>query len=391
MLAVWTFWESATPYTASVSDLQNNGVFNGTIYVYPSAVGPTLQTVSNTSAQILYAKDITGSGVGHYDTVTVTFTCTSTPTICATSMITSGGIVAVEYSGADTMYPLDSSSAGYSTSGNPTSLLDSGTVAPANANLLVFGGGTIDTPGATAVAGSLFTAVQHSGGSITEQLINTSPNNVLQRATAGLSVLGTGNWVMQMAIFRDASWTVANGFGPVRNGQIHADQFPGVNSAAQADSAAPGGITEGTVILPPSMALNGADCTNCTWNQPNVGANFGTTFWDLRKGFYLQSSLDNGVTSNSTCCGFVEGVIGQANFVSPLWTKVYPPTLSASVNRVDSAAVFEMCLNGQGTSPECSAGDIHTYNANIAVEIAMEQEDPANDATIGALAAIHQV
>jgi hypothetical protein len=54
MLAVWTFWESTSTYTASVSDSQNNGIYNGTIYVYPSAVGPTLQSASNASAQILY-------------------------------------------------------------------------------------------------------------------------------------------------------------------------------------------------------------------------------------------------------------------------------------------------------------------------------------------------
>jgi hypothetical protein len=77
------------------------------------------------------------------------------------------GVVVAEYSGADTMYPLDSVSAGYSTSGNPTNLLDSGTVAPANSNLLVFGGGTWD--GGSLIAGSGFTSIQASGGSITEQ------------------------------------------------------------------------------------------------------------------------------------------------------------------------------------------------------------------------------
>lgn len=60
-----------------------------------------------------------------------------------------------EYSGADQSYPLDSVSAGYSTYGNPTILLDSGTVAPAKANLLVFGGGTSDR--GSAGAGSGFT------------------------------------------------------------------------------------------------------------------------------------------------------------------------------------------------------------------------------------------
>ena len=136
------------------------------------------------------------------------------------------------------MCPLDSVSAGYSTSGNMTNLLDSGTVAPANANLLVFGGGTSDN--GTAIGGSGFTAVQNSGGSITEQLINSpsSPNNTLQRATATLALGATGNWVMQMAVFRDASWTVAGGWPPARLGQIiYASQFPGADASAKIQNA----------------------------------------------------------------------------------------------------------------------------------------------------------
>jgi len=68
-------------------------------------VGPTLQSAASTptNAQIFYAANIIGSGVGHNDTVTVTFTCVSS---CTSPSITAGGIVAVEYSGLDTMYPL---------------------------------------------------------------------------------------------------------------------------------------------------------------------------------------------------------------------------------------------------------------------------------------------
>lgn len=228
MLAVWTFWESTSTYTASVSDSQNNGIYNGTIYVYPSAVGPTLQSASNASAQILYAADITGSGVGHYDTVTVTFTCVSS---CGSPSISAGGIVAVEYSGADTFYPLDSASAGYNYSGNPTTTMDSGTVAPANANILLFGGGTNDT--GTATPGSGFSNVLTSGApnnSIVEQ--NTTPitsNNTLQRATGGLSA--SGNWVMQMAVFRAASWGLVGG-SPVSAGQSLVSN-PGVFTETQ--------------------------------------------------------------------------------------------------------------------------------------------------------------
>jgi len=63
LLAVWTFWQSVFPYTASVDDHTTG---NNTWY---SAVGPTLQSASSTSGQIFYAKKINGSGVGHNEQV----------------------------------------------------------------------------------------------------------------------------------------------------------------------------------------------------------------------------------------------------------------------------------------------------------------------------------
>src|SRR5580698_9333502 len=106
--------------------------------------------------------------------VTLTLTCTSTPTICASATIT-GGVVAVEYSGLDQNNPLDSVSAGYSTFNTPTNLLDSGNVNPANSNLLVFGAGIADAdPSGGLIAGNGFTGIQaqHNatiGSAITEQ------------------------------------------------------------------------------------------------------------------------------------------------------------------------------------------------------------------------------
>jgi hypothetical protein len=226
LLVVWATW---SPSSVSVSNVQdsNNPQF-------PSAVGPTVQSASNTAAQILYQNNIRPtSGT---DTVKVTFSGGTAST---------ASCVAVEYSGADLNYPLDSVSAGYSTSGNPTSLLDSGTVAPANSNLLVFAGGVSDS--GTANAGTGFTGIQShnfsSGMAITEQNTSTiTGNNVLQRATACLSDVSclapVGDWVMQMAVFRDASWTVTGAWSPVRIKSIrYADQFPGVDIGDQINHA----------------------------------------------------------------------------------------------------------------------------------------------------------
>lgn len=227
LIVLWMTWSpSSLTLNLGYTDPAGN--------TYASAVGPTIQTASNTAAQIVYAKNLPNGG---NDAIHFPF--------ANSGSATSVSCVAVEYSGLDTMYPLDSVSAGYSNSVNPTGLLDSGTVAPANANLLVFGGGTSDTS-YTVSAGSGFTSVQNNPGSITEQFINspTSPNNTLQRATACLAIgmtcspTTTGNWLMQMAVFRDASWTVAGGWPPARLGQIlYASQFPGVDASAKIQNA----------------------------------------------------------------------------------------------------------------------------------------------------------
>jgi hypothetical protein len=130
-----------------------------------------VQSASNTASQIFYFPNI---GINSTYSVTVTF---------SGSAGVASGCVAVEYMGADIYYPLDSVSAGYGTAGNQTPLMDSGAVAPANSNLLVFGGGTSDA--GTANPGTGFTTVQKSGSSITEQMIVTG-NSTLQRATVCL-------------------------------------------------------------------------------------------------------------------------------------------------------------------------------------------------------------
>ncbi|HTA22771.1 MAG TPA: hypothetical protein VK763_04495 [Terriglobales bacterium] len=261
LIAVWIFWQANYPYSATVTDSPTSPQPN-TFY---NALGPTVQsaTAPPTSAQIFYAKSIVGTTSPNDDVVKVTFICpdgTNSPYVnlaCVlpnNPIITLAGIVMVEYSGLDPNNPLDSVSAGYSSVMG--SMLDTGNVAPANSNLEVFGAGFADQNVAIS-PGSGFSALQaaHStaGAGLVED--NTSPitgNNVLQRATATLSS-GTGDWLMQMAIFRDVSWTVQGGWSPVRPGNIrYADQFPGVDMGQKINNAvaslAPLG---GVVYIPP--------------------------------------------------------------------------------------------------------------------------------------------
>ena len=243
LIVVWTSWQSTSTFTALVGDSFP------TQDTFVSAVGPTLQPAASTptTAQIFYAKKIQGGN----DTVTVTYSGT----------VSSASCVIVEYSGADLNYPLDSVSAGYSISSNSTNVLDSGTTVPANSNLLVFGAGTTDV-NVTLTAGSNFTSIQNhsgsSGSSITEQNTNAiTGNNTLQRAAAGLAGGGTstGNWLMQMAVFRDASWTVGGGWTPVRPGQIlDASQFPGSDVGAQLNAALAALPSSGGSVFVPATA-----------------------------------------------------------------------------------------------------------------------------------------
>ena len=167
LIAVWTTWQSSVTLTATVADGFGN---------YTSAVGPTQQPTQASgvpaNAQIFYLKNIGGNT---QDTVTVTLTGPSGTSVPAF------GMVMAEYSGLDTVSPLDSVSEAISNSSSPSGTLDSGTASPANANLLVFGGGNGDNGSAT--TGVPWTTIQSNGGNITEYQI-LSGNNTLQRATA---------------------------------------------------------------------------------------------------------------------------------------------------------------------------------------------------------------
>jgi hypothetical protein len=246
LVAVWTFWQSTSTVTASAAD----GLCPPTCNVYSSAAGPTLQSSSMpapTTAQVFYAKNYQNPNNVPV-TVTVTFS----------GSVSTAGMVIVEYSGLDQDNPLDSVSSAFSSS--QSNFLDSGNVAPANSNLLVFGGGFVDN-GSGLSAGSGFSSIQSNAVSgnysaITEQ--NTSAitgNNALQRATACLGPgsgtnpcsSNTGNWLMQMAIFRatnaGAVPTVQSGWSPVRTGVVrYCDRYPDLPTCVADVDQSGGGV-----------------------------------------------------------------------------------------------------------------------------------------------------
>ncbi|HXP72215.1 MAG TPA: hypothetical protein VOA88_23285 [Candidatus Dormibacteraeota bacterium] len=173
LIVVWTFWQPTTA-TASVTDTLSN--------TFSSAIGPTTQPgTPGGLAQIFYAIQ---SHTAASDTVTVTYS--GSTTAC--------NAVIVEYRGINLSSPLDVTQSG---TGNSTSL-DTGLKTPNFTNELVFGGGAAAI--GTASAGNGFGLIQANAGNITEDNILVS--NAQQHATASTS--SSGNWVMQMAVFRDA-------------------------------------------------------------------------------------------------------------------------------------------------------------------------------------------
>ncbi len=175
-------WNDTSTSVVSVTDSNGNTyALAATTESTPVPSPSGLQV--GVSQAIYYAKDINAGA----NTVTVTFN--------QTTAVQSVRIV--EYTGLDTVSPLDTS-----VGNNGTALIaDSGAVTTNSANDLLFGAGTITT-GFTA-AGTGFNTVLINGLSdiVEEQVVATAASH---NATA---VLTSGAWVMQMVAFRAAGQT----------------------------------------------------------------------------------------------------------------------------------------------------------------------------------------
>ena len=182
-------WNDTSTSVVSVTDSNGNAyALAATTESTPVPAPSDLQL--GVSQAIYYAKDI-NAGI---NTVTVTFN--------QTTAVQSVRIV--EYTGLDTVSPLDTS-----VGNNGTALIaDSGAVTTNSANDLLFGAGTITT-GFTA-AGTGFTTVLINGLSdiVEDQVVATAASH---NATAALT---SGAWVMQMVAFRAAGQTAADLRGP---------------------------------------------------------------------------------------------------------------------------------------------------------------------------------
>jgi hypothetical protein len=237
MFAVWGEWQTAGgfPNTITITSATDS---SGKALL--SAVGPTVQSTANMAAQIFYLASIPAGG----DAVTLNFSGAVNASAC----------VVAEYTGADPSYPLDSVSAGYSYSGSPGTALDSGSAAPANPGLVVFGAGIVDTSGTPSTALPFMIEQSTTTGVCAFVENNGSPTpEILQHAYANCT--NSGDWLMQMAVFRAPSWTVAGGWSPTRPPDVtNATQYPGVDICAQAQNAAVAN-PNATILMPISGTM----------------------------------------------------------------------------------------------------------------------------------------
>ena len=169
-------WDDTISTISSVTDTKGN--------TYTLAVGPTQMAGDGTNA-IYYAKNIAGATAGT-NTVKVTFNQT----------VSYPDLRIVEYSGADTVNPLDAKAVGTGSSATASS----GALTTTSANDILVAGGYVYT--FVSGPGSGFTNRMYTpdGDDLEDELV---PATGTYTATASLTA--SGGWVMQCVAFRPAA------------------------------------------------------------------------------------------------------------------------------------------------------------------------------------------
>jgi len=168
-------WNDTNASVTSVTDSKGN--------VYTRAVGPT--TVAGTLSQsIYYAKNIVAAAAGT-NILTVKF---NVPAVYA-------DIRVLEYSGLDTVNPVDKTATG---SGTGT-LSSTASVTTTSANSLLFGANTVTALTVGAGVGFSSRMITSPNGDIAQDRVVATTGSY--SATAQLN---GGSWVMQMVAFKRA-------------------------------------------------------------------------------------------------------------------------------------------------------------------------------------------
>ncbi len=168
-------WNDSTATVSSVADTKGN--------TYALAAAPIVQ--SGTASQaIYYAKNITSAAAGA-NTVTVTFNVAAR----------FPDIRIAEYSGIDTVNPLDVSAGAQGS----TATSSSGSVTTTNANDLLIGANLVQSTSTAAGAGYTNRGITPDGDILEDRVVTATAG---YSATAALDKVQ--QWIMQMVAFRAA-------------------------------------------------------------------------------------------------------------------------------------------------------------------------------------------
>jgi len=328
LIVVYVIWSNGTS-TASMSDARDN--------TYNAVSPATKWNGTQWSSQVFYAKNISAGS----NTVTATFS----------SAINQFAVVYIhEYSGMDTINPLDVSTVATGT----TKAMNSGSVTTTNANDLIFGAGaSSSTVNAT---GTGFTTRSTGSGNRTEDKNVASAGSYSATATQNSNM-----WVMHMVAFK------AGG--------------------SSTDSSSPTTPTNLTATAQSSSQIN----LSWTASTDNVGV---TGYKVFRNGAQVgtapnTSYSDTGLTQNTTYAYTVAAVDAAGNTSSQsavasattliLPADTTPPTASltapsdgstvfgtvaASAKASDNVAVqkVEFYIDTSNTAASSDTSSPYTYN-----------------------------
>jgi len=274
-------WNDTTSTVSSVTDSLGNA--------YVLAAGPIVQ--SGTASQaIYYGKNISAAAAGA-NSVIVTFSlAASFPDIRI-----------AEYSGLDTVSPLDVSAG---TQGTTTSTSNSGSVTTSGANDLLVGANLVQSTTTGAGAGYTSRGITGDGDILEDRVVSATGS---YNATAALDKIQS--WIMQMVAFRAAG---------------SSNPAPSITSLSPATgpvgtSVTITGANFGTSQGSSTVAFNGTTATPTAWGATSITAQVptGATTGSVVVTVNLQPS--NGV--NFTVGAVSPIVFIQTNSASPQATQ----------------------------------------------------------------------
>ncbi len=300
-------WNDSTAKVGSVVDSKGN--------VYSLAVGPTVQTGVATLA-VYYAKNI-AAAAANGNIVTVTFTAAANYP----------DIRIAEYTGLDTVNPLDVSVAAQGNS----STSNSGTVATTNANDLLVGANLVQTGTTGPGAGYTSRVITTPDADILEDQIVTVTGNY--SATAPISP--SASWIMQMVAFR-----AAGGTGGTPPSITSLSPTSGTLGTSVTITGTNFGATQGTV------KFNGTSATATSWSTTSIvapvpaGATTGNVI-----------VTEGGVISNSVVFTVQPDTTPPVvTMTAPASGAVVSKTVTVSANATDNVAVAKVQFQLDGAN-----------------------------------------